>query len=276
MMSSHVFLHKTNFLPVLFITPREKVNVFTLNLMYDRRSSYIFLGLAFVFLGTGSLFFFWLTNYLLHDPIENVQIKGRSYLKEEEILQLIQAKKGQRYTRTNLTKMRSILETHPIIFSADITQEGTDLLIDVQERQCSAFISEKKDGTIYDIDMDGRILSTGGKTYISRCNQVPLIRGDFQREGDYFRGKNLGHLIAVLSQIRENYPDLSEHLSEIRMNKQGGLTIFLTHSQLHIELPLEIETITIRRLYASIAYLFSEKIKRGWVDLRGPEAILYR
>ena len=232
--------------------------------MANRKTPYFSLGLAFVFLGSGGLLLFWLANHWLHEPVNKVRIKNKNYLTGKEILSLIQIQKNQRYTMADLSRMSEVLQAHPVVLFAEVSQEGATVLIDMEERKCAAFIERKKDDTIYDIDHDGRILSANGPNYSSRCRQVPLLRGNFQKRNDRFYGENLDYFINVLSKIKDNYPDLSEHISEIRINKRGGMTIFLTHSRLRIELPLEVKIITIRRLYASLAYLLGEKNK-AWM-----------
>ena len=229
---------------------------------------------ACVFLGLGgaALFFSWAIQS--HDPVKKVKIhrkQGLAYLKTEEILSLAKIKKDRRYTSKELVSISSLLSAHPAILSAELEQKASTLHIHLKERECIAIVEDKANKTIYDVDAEGRIFSHG----VSRCKQVPLLRGTFPKEGNYLRGENIKRLLDALSRIKKAYPGLSTRFSELRVNSEGSLTFFLLSSYLRIDMPFELDNMMIRRLYASIAYLSSQKIRHGWLDLRGPEAILH-
>ena len=229
---------------------------------------------ACVFIGLGSVCLFFSWSIQEHEPVKEVKIRrgeGQNYLKAEEILELAKIKKDHKYTSRELGSISSLLLAHPIILSASLEQKANTLYINLTERQCAAIVEDKSQKTVYDLDAEGRILSQG----LSRCRQVPLLRGSFPKEGDYLHGENIKRLLGVLVQIKKAYPDLSTRFSELRINSEGSLTFFLLSSYLRIDMPFELDSIMIRRLYASVAYLSSQKIRHGWLDLRGPEAILH-
>ena len=231
---------------------------------------------ACVFLGLGGacLFFYWSVQE--QEPVEEIKIhrnRKEAYLKAEEVLGLAKIEKSRSYTPRELSSLSSLLAAHPAILSASLRQEAKTLHIYLKERECIAIVEDKGEKTVYDVDTEGRIFSHTS----SRCKKVPLLRGSFPRggEGDFLSGENAKRLLKVLVQIKRAYPELSARFSELRVNSEGGLSLFLLASYLRIDFPFEADEMMIRRLYASVAYLTSQKIKHGWLDLRGPEAILH-
>ena len=231
----------------------------------------LFLIMASVSMGSGIALLFFSSASWQKEPIKNIKVRGQSYLKKNEIFQRLKWKKGKTFPAHDLKKMHSRLLADPIILSASFNQEGPTLYVDIVERECIALLEKKEKKQIYDIDTEGRILSRKG----SRCMGVPLIRGSFEIDGSYFRGKNINRVIQVLVKIKKAYPALLKRFSEVRLNGEGSLSFFLLHSYSRVDIGLDADTMMLRRLYASVAYLLSKKIKRGWVDLRGSEAVLY-
>lgn len=235
---------------------------------------------AFIFLGLGGgcLFFYW--NFQKHDPIKKIHIlreQGQSYLKTEEIVSMSKIKKDQRYTYKELNSIASLLQKHPAILFASLKQKANILYIHLKERECVAIVENKANKTVYDIDAEGRIFSLGeeGEGGASRCKQVPLLRGNFSERGNSLEGENIKRLLHALSRIKKAYPRLSARFSEIRVNSDASLTFFVLPAYLRIDMPFALDSMMIRRLYASVAYLSSQKVRHAWLDLRGPEALLH-
>ena len=234
------------------------------------------LAMAYVFLGLGGVllflyFFSWAVQE--HNPVKKVSIHRKSkqnYLKTEEILNLAKIKKGLSYTSRKLNSITPLLLAHPAILSAELEQKASIIYIYLRERECIAIVEDKIKKTVYDVDAEGHVLSHG----TSRCKQVPLLRGAFPKDGNYLHSENIRHLLEALSQIKKAYPNLSSRFSEIRVNSEGSLTFFLLSSYLRIDVPFELNSMMIRRLYASVVYLSKQNVHHGWLDLRGPEAIL--
>ncbi len=208
------------------------------------------------------------------DIIKEIKIKGQSYRTREEILQRLQWDKNETHLPNHLDKLRFALFSDPVILDASFHQKGSVLFVNIVERKCIALIAMKNNQRIHDMDTEGRILSADKE--LPRCKNVPLVRSDFEKIEDGIVGdKNIKRLIMVLVKIKNAYPSLLTRFSEVRLNSGGGLTFLLSHSAIRVDVPTSMEMITIRRLYASVAYLLSQKIKRGLVDLRGSEAVLY-
>lgn len=247
--------------------------------MIDSRKRFFLLGAnATIFLLAGSIFFVVSLKPLAscqHKPVEKVKVRklgGGSYLKSNEVIDFIKIQKNKKYTNNDFIIKRAHLLSHPAIISADLSQQQETITISIKERNCVALVEDKLTNTIYDVDAEAQIISLKK----SRCQQVPLIRGNISSSGTSISEENVKLLLEQLAIMNETYPSLSTRFSEIRINSEASLTLFLANSHFRIDIPFSLDQLMIRRLYATVAYVTSQKTQDGWVDLRGPEAILYR
>ena len=204
---------------------------------------------------------------------EDIEILGASYLHHNEVIQIAGISTGERYSRTELSRVKQRLLKHPAIVRVKVRQEKNVIRLILKDRQCVAWVENQSEKELYEVDREGFILSSGESKL--RCHKIPLIRGSFIREENQFSDHELRHILKSLFQIRQNYTNLSERLSELRINGDKGLTIFLRPNHLRVELPASLDSLQIRRFYTAVSYFTREKIKKGWVDLRGSEAVLH-
>ena len=226
---------------------------------------------AGLFIGMGLVSLYLSKLHWLYDPVEKIRYKDYSYIKKEELTSMSKIGIGKQYTQSDFQKMKFSFLKHPAIKNVIFQQNKGILNIKIEERKCLALLEDPKTNQIYDIDKDGFLLSTKP----ARCKKVPLIRGNFRRFKLRFYNRRLKNVLEALSTIQRIYPSLKQHISEIRLNKDGNWSLFLSNSYMRIDIPENITSVIIRRLYASLSYILNQKIKYGWLELRGTEAILH-
>ncbi len=227
--------------------------------------------IALGFISLGIYFFYEASQNWMGEPVSDVKLKGLSYLQGKEILELLELQKNESYNSKKLKEKENRIRSNLAVKKVKVYQDKKTVWVEIEEKNCLALIEDQVSHKIYDIDAFGFILSASS----SRCKNVPLIRGDYKKEGNIFKSRGLQRILNILESIHKSYPELSSRFSEIRLNHEGSITLYLSNTRLRIDLPIEFEEVTIRRLYASVAYFLNQNIKSGWVDLRGPEGILH-
>lgn len=199
--------------------------------------------------------------------VDEIRISGNRYLLRDEIQEMTGLYPGMTISGEDLSRARSILMTQPVVLDASVQRSGKIVTMGVTERQCAAII--RSDDRMVDVDQGLMVLSTNS----IRCSGVPVITGRFEIKPDRVENRRLEQLFAVWPIMVKEYPGLIDRLSEIRMNRGGGLTLFLTGNRVRIELGDVPSPEEIRRVVASISYIESEKREAGILDLRGPDAV---
>ena len=245
-----------------------------------KQRSWLLFALVAIFWGSGALLLLWTNQLEEQQTVHKIKVGKLSYLSNDELLALSKLEVGKRYSLHDLRQLSSLLEAHPIILEASVRQKKDTIYMNLKERECLALVEDKGKSIVHDIDVSGNILSHDE----TRCKNVPLLLGVFNKEVikqskgaglAKFAGEQMQRLLANLLLIRKNYPDMYARISEVRIDVASNLTIFLLHSRMRIELPSDLNIQIVRKLYATVAWLLSEKTKDAWIDLRGPEAILH-
>ena len=179
-------------------------------------------------------------------------------------------KTGRPISGKEIQAARRALEVHPVILKARIRRGDSErLVIGLEQRRCAAIVrTGLEEKNLYEVDEDLYIMSENRV----RCRSVPMISGQFDRTLDRFQDNSLFKLMAGWKLLRERYPELVSRISEFRLRRGGGLTIFTT-SRIRVELSGTLDDYNIRRMYASFAYLEKEGKKAGIIDLRGTDAL---
>ena len=158
-------------------------------------------------------------------------------------------------------------------------ERGGVLRLELDERVCVALVRNEEasgDGQqarLFEVDRDLVILAENRV----RCGDVPMIRGAFVRDPDSedrFRDPVLERLVAGLERLRREAPELAARISELHLRRAGGLTLYLTPARVRVEMPAELDEVSLKRLYAAVAYLESGEHKSGVIDLRGPGVVI--
>jgi cell division protein FtsQ len=210
-------------------------------------------------------------------PVRSIQVDGLRYLREEEAIQFAGLQIGRVYRDVDLEQAESRLALHPAVRSAQIKQVGADALrVVVEERACVALVrnEEGPDGTtLYEVDAELMILAENRV----RCSGVPLVRGSFVRDverGDRFKDPILERLVRGLARLRSDYPELAARISELHLRRAGGLTLYLTPARVRVEMSAELDDVSVKRLYAAVAYFERDGARNGVIDLRGPGVVI--
>lgn len=201
--------------------------------------------------------------------IRSVDVEGDFYFGPEEVVKMSGLVAGRPIPDEQLRKAEDVLEHHPVIKEAQIEREGDRLRIVLNQRRCAAIVRTGiEEKNLFEVDEDLYIMSENRV----RCTAVPLISGQFDRSLDRFQDNSLFKLMAGWKNLRKRYPELVSRISEFRLRRGGGLTIFTT-SRVRVEMSGELDARNIHRLYAAFAFLEQEGKKSGIIDLRGADAL---
>ena len=165
-----------------------------------------------------------------------------------------------------------IVESNAEIQEDSPKNEQRKIVFTVIERQCIAIVQDAQNQ--YEIDSELTILNPQ-KTKI-RCKQhLPKIIGNFQKTplGSY-DDIILREIVRFLENIHQRHPLLWQRISSLKKNADQSSTMLLQKIGLQIELPEDLAKISVEKIYASVAFYESQRIKRGLLDLRSPDAIL--
>ena len=215
------------------------------------------------------LFFFGPSNEKSFS-VSEIHVEGNSYLAKEEVLLLSGLAGASRLYPNDLKTSFAALTRHPVVTFVEFKRSGEGLTIVVHERKCFAVVRDGNSGELYEVDSSLHILSSGRGI---RCSGVPIVNANISKSEDNLVSLELQSLFDSWKTLEEMYPDLPERISEIHLKQNGSVTLFTAGSRIKIELGKRLDTLLIRRLYASIAYLDREKYASGLLDLRGIDGL---
>ncbi|MCB1165346.1 MAG: hypothetical protein KDK33_04275 [Leptospiraceae bacterium] len=242
------------------------MNIIPQNLEKRERDLYLFLSLASAaFLVAGILL-------LLYPPvpegtIRTIFIKGNRLFSQEELQQIGGLKQGDTLDGDKLKDALQKIRAHPYIIDVDATFDGDSLVLELDEAKCLAIL-ETSQG-IFDIGAGPSILSRE----FPRCRGVPLLRTDVPTDLSLSQPRLLG-FFRFWGFIEKYYPELVGRISEVRVTRSGGLTLYSRDPGVRIELPESPGPVGATRLYATVGFLDDHNISRGLVDLRGSDALV--
>jgi len=242
------------------------VNIFPEHMERRERDLYLFLSLSSAaFLIAGILL-------LLYPPVpegklEALELSGNKLFSSEELLELSGLRLGQDLDGDLLDEGLKKLKAHPYIREVDAEFDGQSLTITLQEARCLAILETSKG--IFDIGSGPVILSRD----FPRCRGVPLLRTDVPTDLSLSQPRLRG-FFQFWGFVYEHYPELVGRISEVRVTRSGGLTLYSRDPGIRIELPESPGPAGATRLYATVAFLEDQNIRRGLVDLRGSDALV--
>ena len=203
--------------------------------------------------------------------VERIEVTGATYLGPEEVVAISGIEVGRTYDGAALDAAAERLELHTAVLGAelDASSDGT-VTIQLEERSCVAIVQvDTEPGVLFEVDPDLVILSENRV----RCAGLPLVRGQFHKEFDRFLDPDLAGMVNALETLRDNYPRLAARISEMRMNRQGGVSLFMAPRRLRVEMPMHLSEEKLRQLYATMAYYEQSGSTSDFIDLRGDEAV---
>ena len=199
-----------------------------------------------------------------------IRVEGNHYLSREEVLLLsgLEGRAALSGTERRLVQRR--LEAHAAVTGAVVSfQDDGTLLVKLAERACAAQVRDAASGRLYDVDAGLAILGSGEV----RCRNVPIVSGAFRPEGNRFEEPRLAVVMGGLARVGEVYPDLLLRISEVRARRDGTTDLYLVSSRLRIVIAGRFEGNVVHRLFAAVAYLEKENLRKGTLDLRGRDAV---
>ncbi len=242
------------------------MKIFPENMERRERDLYLFLSLSSAaFLIAGILL-------LLYPPvpegkIESLELKGNRLFSHEEVLELAELRLGQDMDGDLLEQASNRLKSHPYIRGVDANFDGEKLSMELDEARCLAILETSKG--VFDIGSGPVILSRE----FPRCRGVPLLRTDVPTDLSLSQPRLRG-FFQFWSFVNEHYPELVGRISEVRVTRSGGLTLYSREPGVRIELPESPGPAGATRLYATVGFLEDQNIRRGLVDLRGSDALV--
>ncbi|MEQ8352552.1 MAG: POTRA domain-containing protein [Leptospiraceae bacterium] len=199
--------------------------------------------------------------------IESLNLQGNRLFSQEELLELSGLRLGQQLNEDLLDDARARLKAHPYIMDVDVDFDGQELSLTLNEAQCLAILETS--GGVFDIGSGPVILSRE----FPRCRGVPLLRTDVPTDLSLSQPRLRG-FFQFWSFVYNQYPELVGRISEVRVTRSGGLTLYSRKPGIRIELPESPGPAGATRLYATVAFLEDQNIRRGLVDLRGSDALV--
>ena len=167
--------------------------------------------------------------------IDNLVIKGNIYLSFNDIIDIIDLKKGDNMFNISLGKLKQALEFHPRIEHVFIKRElPNKIIITLNERKPLVLLNLKKEigHCLYEIDKNGFII--GEHPYISNYD-LPVVTGmEFNNAvpGGQLNDKVFLRILKVLSGIEDKYYDFRRYVAEINIRKafkNSDITLYLNH-----------------------------------------------
>lgn len=209
---------------------------------------------------------------LLYPPvpegkIEKFELSGNIIFSAEEIQELSGLKPGQDLDEDSLNRGLDALKAHPYIRGAEADFDGEVLQLKLSEAECLAVLETSRG--VFDIGRGPVILSKE----FPRCRGVPLLRTDVPTDLSLSQPRLMG-FFHFWSFVQQHYPELVGRISEVRVTRSGGLTLYSRRPGIRIELPESPGPAGATRLYATVGFLEDQGIQRGLVDLRGADALI--
>jgi len=201
--------------------------------------------------------------------VERVEIENNRYLTDREVLDLLPPLEGTRIDGSILDGIAERLKRHRLIDRVEPEFKEGVLSIRIVERPCAAVI--RTGDSLYDVDRQLHILSEGGRV---RCFESPVIQGRFELRDDTIESERLKRMIDELVMLKQKKPELMARISEIRINEQNDLTVYITGARIRLEMKDDFSQENAKRLYAALSYFEKENYPSGVIDLRGADAIL--
>lgn len=198
-------------------------------------------------------------------------ISGHNKLFKQEIIELMDIKPGLKLEDYDLDTIEGKLRKHLRIEDVSLTiRNRNTLLLAITERQAEFIVNTNNN--LYEVDKRMNLISTGEV----RDHDNFIVSGDF----DIIKGKKMGDKFRNFSiKLKKNlnpYPELKSRISEISMDPDGEITLYIYKpSRIKVLLGEVLDFKKIRKLYASLAYFEHNKSKVSQLDLRGDDAVYH-
>jgi len=194
---------------------------------------------VFVFLSilsVVSLTFVMLYNYLLTSPymkLENVEIHGVDEAIKNELLQMCGLTSEQGLLSLKLESLRKKMEKHPWIRTATVERRFPhSLIVQVEKEEPVMLVLLDQ---LYYMNKQGRLFKP---VLPAEEMDFPILTGLSGTEIDQM--EKLDQTVKVLTVLKAEEDRWSlQNLSEMHLNKNGGISLYFNHFQAAINISLE-------------------------------------
>ncbi len=203
--------------------------------------------------------------------VNKLVITGHQKLSKEEIVAILGVQAGVPFEDYSLKVLEEKLEKHPRIKKASVTRRSKEqLLVSIVERG-ARFIVNSNDN-LYEIDDDYNLVSVDD----IRDTNLVVLSGEFQLGQSQQVSKKLKEFCGSVENLFEAYPGLKDRIAEVRLDEDGEITIYTQYPQrIRVNMGNKLESMQIRKLYASLAYFENQASSVKLLDLRGDDAVYH-
>ena len=203
--------------------------------------------------------------------VNKLVITGHHKLTKDEIVGILGVQAGVPFEDYNLKVLEEKLEKHPRIKKASVTRRSKEqLLVSIVERG-ARFIVNSNDN-LYEIDEEYQLVSVDD----IRDTNLVVLSGEFQIAKDQKVNKKLKEFSESVENLFEAYPALKERIAEVRLDEDGEITVYTQYPQrIRVNMGNKLESMQIRKLYASLAYFENQASNVKLLDLRGDDAVYH-
>ncbi len=203
--------------------------------------------------------------------VNKLVITGHHKLTKDEIVGILGVQAGVPFEDYNLKVLEEKLEKHPRIKKASVTRRAKEqLLVSIVERG-ARFIVNSNDN-LYEIDEEYQLVSVDD----IRDTNLVVLSGEFQISKDQKVNKKLKEFSESVENVFEAYPALKERIAEVRLDEDGEITVYTQYPQrIRVNMGNKLESMQIRKLYASLAYFENQASNVRLLDLRGDDAVYH-
>lgn len=207
----------------------------------------------------------------LSSSVNKLVITGHQKLSKEEIVAILGVQAGVPFEDYSLKVLEEKLEKHPRIKKASVTRRSKEqLLVSIVERG-ARFIVNSNDN-LYEIDDDYNLVSVDD----IRDTNLVVLSGEFQLGQSQQVSKKLKEFCGSVENLFEAYPGLKDRIAEVRLDEDGEITIYTQYPQrIRVNMGNKLESMQIRKLYASLAYFENQASSVKLLDLRGDDAVYH-
>lgn len=176
---------------------------------------------------------FWIANSDIF-YVSKIEVSGTKVLSIKEIEDLVTIAPGSKIFDVDLDSISAKVHRNPFILKSAIGRKyPSTIKIEIKERIPAAYVVLEK---VYYTDMESVLLPKRLGTV--NYTDLPIITG--VRIKNPVMGKNpesadLDKTLEFLKTVNSNLPELYENISEVHLNKDGGISIILSGSGLKIE-----------------------------------------
>jgi cell division protein FtsQ len=183
-----------------------------------------------------SLTFVMLYNYLLTSPhmkLENVEIYGVDEGMKNELLQMCGLTSEQGLLSLKLESLRKRIEKHPWVRSATVERRFPhSLIVQVEKEEPVMLVLQDQ---LFYMNREGRLFK---QVLPDEEADFPILTGLRGTETD--KMEKLDQTVQVLNVLKAEKDRWSlQNLSEMHLNKNGGIALYFNHIQAAINISLQ-------------------------------------